>query len=220
MKILLIMALMFTQSFAQQKGSFADTRDKKTYKTVKIGKQTWMAENLNFKMDKSACYENKDANCKKYGQLYDWETANKACPSGWHLPADEEWSTLMNAVSKPSDEYGEQLVERLFAPKGESGFAALNGGYGGLRYFTNDDGESHLKSGFYSIGNMGVFWSATVGTVNRSYLDADSENFSIEEGGFSLIGFVYVNSTYKMYSDPDNNISDTPYLFSVRCVKD
>ena len=95
-KAVILLALLSIATFAQQKGTFADSRDKKKYKTVKIGEQTWMAENLNYNAKGSKCYANKPANCTKYGKLYDWATAVNACPKGWHLPDTTEWQALAN----------------------------------------------------------------------------------------------------------------------------
>ena len=57
-----------------------------------------MAENLNYKTANSYCYEDKTANCQKYGRLYTWDAAMRACPEEWHLPSDLEWSVLFEAV--------------------------------------------------------------------------------------------------------------------------
>jgi uncharacterized protein (TIGR02145 family) len=74
--------------------TFTDPRDGQTYNIVQIGNQTWFAENLNYATGNSWCYDNNDSNCNIYGRLYDWQTALTACPSGWHLPSDAEWTVL------------------------------------------------------------------------------------------------------------------------------
>jgi uncharacterized protein (TIGR02145 family) len=79
--------------------TFTDSRDCRRYRAVKIGGDVWMAENLNYKAPRNSwCGEDEESNCEKYGRLYDWETAKTACPAGWHLSTDEEWSRLLTAV--------------------------------------------------------------------------------------------------------------------------
>ncbi len=79
-----------------------DERDGRKYKTVKIGQQIWMAENLNHPVSGSHCYKNNAANCKKYGRLYSWSYAIEACPDGWHLPSVDEFKELIKNVGGES----------------------------------------------------------------------------------------------------------------------
>jgi uncharacterized protein (TIGR02145 family) len=134
-------------------GTFTDTRDGKIYKTVKMpdGK-TWMAENLNIKTDGSWCYDNKESNCDRYGRLYNWYAAMRACPSGWHLPTRREWNDLVKSSG------GKKAGKALKSSSGwnnrgngtdKYGFSALPGGY---RY----SGGS-----FDNTGGLGYWWTAT-----------------------------------------------------------
>lgn len=160
-------------SVAQEKGTFTDSRDGKKYKTVKIGTQTWMAENLAFKAD-SGCwaYDNNQNNVATYGYLYDAETAIIACPSGWHLPSDAELTTLINYLGG-EDVAGYKLKEtgtshwkstekEIFPTRAvmtnESGFTALPGG-------------SRTYYGYFrELGTTGIWWSSTEhATMNGKY---------------------------------------------------
>jgi uncharacterized protein (TIGR02145 family) len=99
-----------SQIFAQQYGSFTDPRDGRVYKTVKIGNQEWMAENLNatkfnngVPIPKSmwAWYENSKANGDLYGGLYTWyalRDKRNIAPKGWHVPSPKEWETLLKFI--------------------------------------------------------------------------------------------------------------------------
>lgn len=104
-------------------GLLKDMRDGKTYRTIQIGSQVWMASNLNFEVGNSFCYENQNDNCVRYGRLYTWASAigkseqqcgkgnvcslppgniQGVCPNGWHLPSLEEWQVLFKAVGGKS----------------------------------------------------------------------------------------------------------------------
>ena len=68
------------------------------YEYVTIGNQIWMTENLKYKPSPNNgnywAYNNDEKNIEIYGYLYNWETAKKVCPNGWHLPSDNDWKEL------------------------------------------------------------------------------------------------------------------------------
>ena len=80
-------------------GTLHDLRDGQTYATVTIGGRVWMAENLNYETETSVVFpEYNGKSHEKYGRLYAWEDAKKACPSDWRLPGEDDWNDLVAAV--------------------------------------------------------------------------------------------------------------------------
>ena len=85
--------------------TYIDPRDGKEYpvitfiKTIHGGvtiKRTWFADNVKYKVDGSLCYNDIEEYCDKYGRLYNYEQASKACPEGWHVPTIHEWKHLFH----------------------------------------------------------------------------------------------------------------------------
>ncbi|MDR0518272.1 MAG: fibrobacter succinogenes major paralogous domain-containing protein [Fibromonadaceae bacterium] len=144
------------------------------YKTVKIGEQTWMAENLNYNAFGSKCYDNNEENCKKYGRLYNWNTAKKVCPNGWHLPSKDEWQVLVD-IAGGDEEAGKKLKAANGwndSGNGEDkfGFSALPGGCGdsfGL---------------FRYVGSNGGWWSASDGGYGsyNAYIGSAGYNYNVK----------------------------------------
>ena len=154
--VLLIVAIGFcTCGIAQETESFTDKRDGKEYKSVKIGDQWWMSENLAYE-SRSGClvYDGVEKYLETYGYLYTWETALKVCPDGWHLPSDAEFEKLSNFLGGP-DIAGGKLKEvgttHWNSPNtgatNSSGFSALAAGYNGSDAYK------------VYIGLMAYFWS-------------------------------------------------------------
>ena len=171
-----------------------DLRDGKTYKTVKIGNQVWMAENLNYETNNSFCYNEAAEYCAKYGRLYQWATAVDACPTGWHLPASAEFDTLFKAVGG-SKKAGMMLKSN----SGWNDFDPLVGGWNESGNGTDDYSFTALPGG-YRLGDdfrrenfSAYFWSSTENNADDAFymdLDYDNDGASVEiyykVAGFSV----------------------------------
>ena len=196
-------------------GELVDDRDGQTYKTVKIGDQVWMVENLNFETDSSFCYKNTAEYCEKYGRLYRWAAAvgksesecgygnecslpsgniQGVCPKGWHLPSKAEWETLFTAVGG-KDIAGKKLksMSGWEDYEGESGngtdsfgFSALSAGFKGHDWYYGDGGYDAF------------FWSST---EDDSYYAYNMNLGYCDDTAF-------LNGDSKLFG------------FSVRCIQD
>ena len=197
-------------------GVLTDSRDGQTYKTVSIGTQTWMAENLNYETTNSYCYSDNVSNCTKYGRLYTWAAAMDSvgswstngkgcgygktcsptypvrgvCPEGWHLPTQTEWNTLFTAVG------GQSTAGKML--KSTSGWYSSGNGTDAYSFSALPAGYGSDYGYYGNEGDNAHFWSST------------------ENGSYSAYGMYldyYDDNAYL-----DNSVKD--YGFSVRCVKD
>jgi uncharacterized protein (TIGR02145 family) len=193
--LLLAITILFgtLNSIAQIAGSFKDSRDGKVYKTVKIGTQTWMAENLAYKLNFGCwAYNNDTNNVRIYGYLYDWETAKKVCPYGWHLPTDEEWSTLSKYL-------GDINADAL---KSTTNWNCPNSIATNRSNFTALPGGLHDIDGrFEGIGVAGFWWRYPTHNADPA-------------------GTRTINCYGNSLTRESNPRYANTYGFSIRCVKD
>jgi len=234
--IISLFALVFiyfcTPTPQEAPNTFTDSRDSKVYKTVTIGNQVWMAENLAYLpsvvgpgtgSNSTAYYyvygydgtnvtaAKGTTNYNKYGVLYNWPAALTACPEGWHLPSDAEWTQLEeyliangynydgtttgNKIAKSMANYSGWNTSSTVGAVGntdypeyrnKSGFTALPGGYRGS------------SGAFFDIGYSGLWWSSTQSGTDLAWTRLLSYDYSN----------VSRNSNFKVRG------------FSVRCVRD
>lgn len=207
-----------------KQGEFTDERDGRTYKFVTIGSQTWMAENLNFAVDSSFCYEDEPGNCAKYGRLYPWSAAMDSvgvfsdgakgcgygircdqlgvvrgvCPEGWHVPSVKDAKVLLMAVDKTI--YDESKAEYS---KGNELKSALDwDGELDAYHFTALPAGVRYHTGQYTAkGQYGWLWLTT----------AASNNHLTENAVIFAIGDHYGALQYS---------ANKAYALPVRCLKD
>jgi len=173
-------------------GTFTDKRDGQVYRTVKMpdGK-VWMAQNLNYKIENSWCYDNDESNGDKYGRLYTWEAAQKACPTGWHLPYDVEWESLMQAVggtehlSKVGVHYiyfWDVAGAKLKAGTDWKNFPGKSGCATDESKFSVVPGGFYRNGKFYRVGSLGGWWlNKNVGKDEYVYWAMDAATDLVQE---------------------------------------
>ena len=202
-----------------QSTSTVTDADGNVYSTIKIGTQTWMVENLkttkyndgtsipnvtnqtawNGLTTGAYCYYNNDAAVygTKYGCLYNWYTVNteKLAPKGWHVPTDDEWTTLSDFLGG-EDVAGSKMTSTTgwdspnASSTNSSGFTALPGGY-------RLDSEGF----FDSAGETGCWWSSTECNLSKAW-------------GWGL--YEESNSFYQLDRDAASKIDG----YSIRCIRD
>lgn len=225
--------LIFTTLYDPCEGVTSFVYEGLEYSVIAIGSQCWMAENINVgsridvsqdQTDNSSiekyCYDNLESSCEIYGGIYQWDelmqyspsdsgiigTTQGICPSGWHIPTDEEWKTLEAELGMDSSELDSAGMWRgtdeggKLKQEGTSYWSYPNEGA------TNETGFTALPSGgmvdrvFGGIGDFTDFWTATEYKLNTDgawyrLLDADH-------------GGIFRTAGYK----PNGTV--------VRCIKD
>jgi len=186
-----IFVLLFSSCSSSKK--LLDHRDGQKYRTVKLGDQTWMAENLNFLAGPgSRCFDNKDKNCRIYGKLYNWEAAKTACPDGWNLPDSTDWL----------------LVKNKFEGQGRK--MKIRSIYGRRPYIRRINGFNALPAGYYDDKNEfspringGYFWSSS---------STDSGKVKVSH----IVFYFWGGHNLGLF---EGDISGGK-SFSIRCIKD
>lgn len=189
-KVFLILVAVMLFGFvgkAQETGTLKDSRDSKVYLTVKIENQWWFAENLAYKPSSGNywVYKNEDKYLNSFGYLYDFETAVKVCPTGWHLPTLDDINTFQKTIGdleKAGKALKSKDVNAWLDKNGKDkfGFAALGAGY------------RQVNGSFTKVFQETGFWVNTnsLGTGGCFYLSNDGDEYigssAPEKAGLSV----------------------------------
>ncbi len=159
---------LFFKTPGSSSSTLVESRDDQSYKTTTIGSQKWMAENLNYNANNSACYNYNLQYCDHYGRLYSSESfldgasssnsipsgVQGVCPDGWHLPSNGEWQILIdyiNANSSTPANNKNDLTSQYDWPVGSMGsdrygFNALPAGYMDVNVSHSEYNEAYWLS--------------------------------------------------------------------------
>ena len=85
------------------KSEILDVKSGNSYKTIQFGPYTWMAENANYKVSKSSCYDGDYENCESNGRLYQSMNADQACPSGFKIPSEADYEYMLKFAKSVTD---------------------------------------------------------------------------------------------------------------------
>jgi uncharacterized protein (TIGR02145 family) len=196
--------------------NFTDTRDGQAYPTVLIGTQCWMGKNMNIGTMTGGtvnqtnngtiekyCYANNSSNCTTYGGLYQWNEAMQysiapgaqgICPTGWHIPTHDEFTTLERAVCTSgtcATDFPYDITTIGWRGTNE-GTTLKTGSFAGLLA-----GNRGTDGSFGGVGTLGSFWSSVQS-------GADAWRRTLHSG----------------YATVFRNALSQLYGFSVRCLKD
>jgi len=219
--ILLLFILLGCQGCQQ---SLLQDSEGNRYRTVEIGEQLWMAENLRStryndgtpipygsgyeewaSLEAPAyCWYNNDSTYREtYGALYNWYVVEteKLCPEGWHVPTDEEWSQLVYGIENPSRAGGDLKQEGTSFWREPNTGATDAFGFSGL-----PGGYRSYNGTFNLLRASGYWWSSTA----ANWFNASNEEPT----------HVIFRSVQHDNSELIRHISEKTNGFSVRCVKD
>jgi uncharacterized protein (TIGR02145 family) len=189
-------------------GTFRDPRDGQVYPWVRIGDQIWMAENLRLATEAGSwCWEDNEAECESRGRFYDWETAQRVAPPGWHLPSDEEWKVLERALGLTADQIEETGIERG-GPANTVAAALKKRGAWPTEYegnpieITDETGFSAIPSGLFGLGEFS----------HEGYTGWWTSTASGDQAWIRVLGFFNNKLT--------RDLNSKAHAYPVRCVKD
>ncbi len=163
--------------------------DGNVYRTVIIGNQQWMAENLKVSQYNDgtdipniqalaewsglttgawAYYENNESKYAKYGKLYNWYAVSpdnkNVCPTGWHVPTDAEWTVLTDYLG------GQNVAGGKMKEVGTTSWNFPNTGAANTSLFTGLPGGGRYANGNYgSIDNGGYWWSSSEDAAGNAW---------------------------------------------------